>query len=241
MERKRAIPKWGFGMAPISARMAGRYDLAVEAVLALLEEQILPSEVDLDLLSELKGMFNRCVRKDQWDWFSVYSQFGEPERGDMQRIASLLYALRASLGSGDITQTEGLIRKLEDANLVKYLRTFRDGGPVRDADGTSGWLYMLSTREQPKLLKIGMTTTSVFQRVRQINGATGVPFPFSARAVFRVTDAAAAERAVFELLREYRVRPDREFFEVDFAFAVRQVEQLLSPSSTDSQTDKESK
>jgi hypothetical protein len=227
-ERKIRIPKWGFGMAPISPLMQGRYDFAVQGILAVFVENLPCEEVDPDLLSELKGMFNRCIRQDQWDWFSVYTQFGEPKRGDMQRIGPLLYDLRASTIAGNIDSFYNMKQKLQDTNLLKYLRTFYAGGLTVDSDGVSGWIYILSTRQQPKILKIGMTTRSVFQRVKEINGATGVLYPFSARAVYRVTDAVTAEKEVFALMQEYRIRPDREFFEVDYAVAARKIGQLLS-------------
>ena len=29
-------------------------------------------------ISILKGMFNRCIKKDQWDWFTTYKYLGYP-------------------------------------------------------------------------------------------------------------------------------------------------------------------
>jgi hypothetical protein len=228
VERQRAIPKYGFGMAPISARMQGRYDLASEVVLAYFQEGKAAIEVDPDCLSEVKGMFNRCVRQDQWDWFSVFTQFGEMNRRDLHRIGPLLYELRAAVLSDDELRQGELRKLLVAANLPKYLTTFLAGGPGHSPDGVAGWVYILSTREQPKVLKIGMTTRSIFQRVKEINSATGVVYPYSARAVFRVASAAVAESAVFELLRPYRIRPDREFFQVDYQQAAFQIGHLLS-------------
>jgi hypothetical protein len=53
---------------------------------------------------------------------------------------------------------------------------------------SAGWIYILSTREIPDLLKIGMTTRTVLERVREINNATGVAIPFGVRRCWRVTD-----------------------------------------------------
>jgi hypothetical protein len=33
-----------------------------------------------DSLSEVKGLFNRIHRQDQWDWFTVFEQLGCPGR-----------------------------------------------------------------------------------------------------------------------------------------------------------------
>lgn len=214
--------------------MQGRYDLAVESLLAVFASDVPAECIEPDLVSEVKGMLNRCLRKDQWDWFSVFTQLGEPARRDMQRLVPLLSAFRRSVVCGDSPAIAKLKSDLQCAGLPVYLRHFQNGGPAREAGGLSGWIYILSTREQPSILKIGMTRRSVLQRVKEINRATGVLIPFSARAVFRVPDAAAAEREVFSLLSEYRIRVDREFFELDFAVAVRLTEEFLSASGYDS-------
>jgi CspA family cold shock protein len=55
--------------------------------------------------------------------------------------------------------------------------------------------------------------------------------PYSARAVFEVKRAREAERYVFALLSEYRIRADREFFQIPFSKAVQLIdEELLSKS-----------
>jgi hypothetical protein len=48
-----------------------------------------------------------------------------------------------------------------------------------DEDG--GFVYILSTRELPELLKIGFTTKSPEVRVKAINSATGVIIPWAVR------------------------------------------------------------
>jgi cold shock CspA family protein len=72
-----------------------------------------------------------------------------------------------------------------------------------------------------------MTRRSVERRVKEINSATGVLVPFSARKVFRVTDAAVAEHEIFDRLMPFRVRPDREFFRLTFREAVTVIEGYL--------------
>ncbi len=72
-----------------------------------------------------------------------------------------------------------------------------------------------------------MTHRPVEDRVKEINSATGVLFPYSVRAAFPVKDAKVAEKAVFESLEDFRVRADREFFEIDFGEAARIVRQVL--------------
>ena len=78
----------------------------------------------------------------------------------------------------------------------------------------AGWIYVLSTRDKPELLKVGMTTRSVEERAREINTATGIAVPFGVRRCWRVLDASKAEKLAHNALREFRVRRDREFFQV---------------------------
>jgi cold shock CspA family protein len=121
-------------------------------------------------------------------------------------------------------------RALIAANVLTYLLAWQDGVEHASPSAEAGWIYILSTREQPDILKIGMTTRSVAQRVKEINSATGVLIPYAARKVFRVTNASVAETELFSLLGPYRIRPDREFFRLPFGTAVRIIEDYLESS-----------
>ena len=97
MRRQGNIAKWGFGMAPISSRMRQRYDHAVQTTLDLLYGNPVDPPIVVDALSELKGMFNRCVRKDQWDYAMVHEELGAPAETDTRRIVGHLINLRRGL------------------------------------------------------------------------------------------------------------------------------------------------
>lgn len=224
----RVNQKWGFGMSPISPTMMSRYLSASESVLELLASA---SETDPSILasiSEVKGMFNRTIRKDQWDWFSVYTQLGEPPPPEASSAVQLLSSLRSAVQEGDHQRLGELNSSATAPRLRSSLETFVEGGPTFETDGCSGWVYVLSTRQQPDFLKIGMTTRSVSKRVDEINRATGIPIPYSARAVYRVRDAVAAERAVHLRLGDYRIRSDREFFNIGFNEANREIIDCLA-------------
>jgi hypothetical protein len=202
--------KWGFGMAPISSLMQSRYDCAVESMIGYMED------VDVSMgqedISEVKGMFNRCVRQDQWDWFSVHHKFGFPPLPVMRKIVQQLVELRKAFVPKEDDKIYSCLVSLNELNFLEYLKNFQNDIVKSPIDGNRGWIYILSTREQPNILKIGMTRRSVVERVKEINSATGVIFPFSARKIFRVEDAPKVEKEIFQLLSEYRVRKDREFF-----------------------------
>ena len=230
MNLQRSTAKWGFGMAPISSRMRRRYDAAVQSALDFLYDNTVPESVLLDDVSELKGMFNRCIRQDQWDWFSVLEEFGNPAREDMVRIADGLLLLRRSLATKDDRGMQSPKRQLVSSNLCLYLNNYQGALNLFDKSSDSGWIYILSRREQDTILKIGMTRRSVGERVAEINSATGVLFPLSARRVFRAKYAENTEREIHRMLAQHRIRPDREFFEMQFSEAVGAIEEYLEKS-----------
>ena len=165
-------------------------------------------------LSELKGMFNRYARKDQWDYAMVGEELGNPPAKQARLIASDLQTLRRAISSDDEEAVEASKRRLERNGIFQYLENYHTIGQRADGADGAGWIYVLSRREQPNILKIGRTNRSVSVRVKEINQATGILFPFGARYVYRVNDAAEAERLVHQALEEYRVRQDREFFDI---------------------------
>ena len=226
------IAKWGFGMAPISRRMRVRYDLAVQAMLDLLGGHLMGIEYSPEHVSELKGMFNRCIRQDQWDWFTVYTEFGEPSQELMRAIVADLKPLRKAIIENHPESVETRLIALGRNNIVQFLTNYQNG--ITSYSPESGWVYMLSTREQPDILKIGMTNRTVFERVKEINSATGVLLPYSARKVFRVKNASHAERMIHGLLADYRIRPDREFFSIPFGDAVRIIERFIETERLES-------
>ena len=218
------ISKWGFGMAPISQTMRERYDLAVQSSLELISENAYLPDFDIKHLSELKGMFNRCVREDQWDWFSVHSEFGFPPKGQMRLIIKDIVSLRNAIKEN--LEIESILKSLISNNLFKILKIYQ-GNITFDTLAFSGWVYILSTREMANILKIGMTTRNISERVKEINSATGLLYPLSARAIFRVKNASEAERLIFSKLDSYRIRKDREFFNIEFQKAVTLINDYL--------------
>src|SRR5690606_36613459 len=119
-----------------------------------------------------------------------------------------------------------ILKSLISNNLFKILKIYQ-GNITFDTLAFSGWVYILSTREMPNILKIGMTTRNISERVKEINSATGVLYPLSARAVFRVKNASEAERLIFSKLDSYRIRKDREFFNIEFQKAVTLINDYL--------------
>jgi hypothetical protein len=94
------------------------------------------------------------------------------------------------------------------------LERYVSSTPYRPVD--HGFIYVLSTREAPTLLKIGYTDRDIATRAREINSSTGVVVPYSARGAWLVPRARHVEAKVHARLAVFRVRKDREFFLLEY-------------------------
>ncbi len=75
-------------------------------------------------------------------------------------------------------------------------------------------VYVLTNVGMPGIVKIGKTTQSVESRMRDLD-TTGIPYPFECFYAAEVADENATEKKVHEVFADKRIRPSREFFEVD--------------------------
>jgi T5orf172 domain len=209
--------KWGFGMAPPKTLMQQNRLIAARYVCSVIDGDADPKTdiQKLEHISTVKGLFTRVFKEDQWDWFTVRGQLGYPSPLIAKYISEQLYSLRRATTEDDLAAFGKARVELQRLPARKCLGAFLGKLKILDESG-AGWIYVLSTREYMDLLKIGMTTRSVEERVREINGATGVAIPFGVRGCWRVTQPARAEKLVHELLHANRVRGDREFFRADF-------------------------
>ena len=220
--------KWGFGMAPPKPSTQARRHRAVTVISRFLQTGAVgvPLEEFLECLSEVKGLFNRVARQDQWDWFTVAGQLGYPSEGLSGRIAKQIGDLRQAMKLMESDTTLHVLGRLEAMPAFACLSVFLGEKKIHDEDGC-GWVYVLSTRDYPDTLKIGMTTRTVEMRVKEINSATGVVIPFGVRHCRRVTDPTTAERLVHHRLAMHRMRADREFFRLDFHSAKSAIGEVL--------------
>jgi hypothetical protein len=223
----RVHQKWGFGMAPVKPDVQKRRHRAVNTVLSLLESRGLPGTVAVDDISEVKGLFARSCKQDQWDWFTVWTQLGRPGPNRCRTIADDLGNLRRAITGEDAGRVAIQRERLRQAGAVASLRRFLDPMPhdAPERDGV-GYIYILSTRSNPLMLKIGYTERTVEQRVKEINTATGLVEPYGVRAVWAVPGAPRVEKIVHDALAEFRVRVDREFFEISYGTALRIVDEV---------------
>ena len=79
------------------------------------------------------------------------------------------------------------------------------------------YIYVLVNPSIPGICKIGFTTSTVYDRVKQINSATGVITPWYAVFTYKCPDGRMLEQDIHDYLEEIgvRVNPNREGFVID--------------------------
>jgi hypothetical protein len=76
-----------------------------------------------------------------------------------------------------------------------------------------GTIYILTNESMPGYVKVGKTSTSPEQRMRELD-TSGVPLPFECFYAAEVADCHQAERLLHDAFADVRVRSRREFFEI---------------------------
>jgi DNA helicase IV len=120
------------GRQPISPRMAERY-VAALGVLHELVESAEPQDAR-DRLSELKGMANRVLRRDQADWVDVRRVLGSPDRIQL-----------------------GLLRDLATSTHRALKDNTFDVSRLRDDLTNSGWLPALAEAREELQRRLAST------------------------------------------------------------------------------------
>lgn len=78
-----------------------------------------------------------------------------------------------------------------------------------------GCIYVLINEHMPGLFKVGYTTQSVKERIKQVSGTTGVPTPFVELFSIATLNCRDAEALAHRKLSKYRINEGREFFKCD--------------------------
>jgi hypothetical protein len=80
----------------------------------------------------------------------------------------------------------------------------------------------------PGVIKIGMTTTTVSQRVKEINQATGVIDKWYPVFTYKCVHSHDLEREIHKYLqdRDHRINPNREGFDLDVETAIDVIKDL---------------
>ena len=92
-----------------------------------------------------------------------------------------------------------------------------------------GWIYCLVNPSFPDKVKIGYTTGSVEARMAQLDG-TSLPTPFRLAGKWKSRNVTADEKFIHRKLGKYRIRTNREFFNLSGKEAVSRVSKILHKS-----------
>jgi T5orf172 domain len=96
-------------------------------------------------------------------------------------------------------------------------------------------VYVLTNEAMDGLVKIGRTSTSVEQRIKELDN-TSIPLPFQCFFAGEVQDSAKIESLLHSTFSNNRVRNNREFFRVD-ANQVRSAILIANPIDVTPKTD----
>ena len=75
-------------------------------------------------------------------------------------------------------------------------------------------IYILINEAMPGYVKIGKTSTSLEQRIRELSTSTSVPLPFTCFYACTVRDARFVEHQLHDAFDDNRINPKREFFQI---------------------------
>tara|TARA_A100001011_G_scaffold354912_1_gene397735 strand:+ start:212 stop:961 length:750 start_codon:yes stop_codon:yes gene_type:complete len=84
----------------------------------------------------------------------------------------------------------------------------------KEKNDNLGYLYVLSNKAYPNIYKIGSTYNDVDERAEELTG-TGHLMPFKVEAQIQIKSAEYYEKKIHSILSSYRVKQNREFFEID--------------------------
>lgn len=92
---------------------------------------------------------------------------------------------------------------------------------------SSGYIYVLSNKSMPGLLKIGRTDRRPETRAKELTSATGVPIAFEIEFSVLVSDSIAAESFIHRTLetKGLRLAQNREFFKINLDQAIELLRQ----------------
>ena len=76
-----------------------------------------------------------------------------------------------------------------------------------------GYVYAMSNKSMPGILKIGMTDRSIEERLKEANG-TFTLIPFVVEMSKYVSKCKEKEKCIHQILQSKRVNPKKEFFQV---------------------------
>lgn len=157
------------------------------------------STVDLDQVSHAKGLLSRCVRKDQWDWYTVYKLLGMPPEKRLKQGQQALSRLRNAAKRGDDDSVQDCINQLRSKGIAKRFGYF-----VRGVN--QGEEYSVIDDEY-LLMKLHSLNSSVFEQfVADLWAQLGWETEVVPNKKDRGADVIAVQNEIFTRKRAIQVK-----------------------------------
>lgn len=145
--------------------------------------------------------------------------------GDLQKGKNQLYR---EIHGNTINSDDTFYRDKSTTPLTVGLLNFEDEeqkleieSQAEDFDSEVGTVYILGTqtytKEGKELVKIGLTTLPVQERMKSLF-TSGVPFEFTVKREYPTSSYAELEKAMHKLLDKFRPNKAREFFTEECLF-----------------------
>ncbi|MET8750401.1 ATP-binding domain-containing protein [Streptomyces sp. NPDC004667] len=147
------------GRSPVSERMAGRY-LAALGVLGELTGSDGNVPDARSRLSELQGMANRILRRDQADWVDVLHLFGDPDRERLGALRDLAATTNRAIKEGTFDAgrlAEGLDASGWEGPLAEARRELQERFSMATKPNSDGAIPVTPTQSDQKE-EVQMTT-----------------------------------------------------------------------------------
>ena len=106
-------------------------------------------------------------------------------------------------------QMELFVRRKRQLELI-----LRGRKKEKEKNDNFGYIYVLSNKAYPNIYKIGSTYNNVDARAEELTG-TGHLMPFKVESQIKIKSAEYYEKKIHSILSSYRVKQNREFFELD--------------------------
>jgi hypothetical protein len=95
-----------------------------------------------------------------------------------------------------------------------------------------GIVYIVTNKAMPNLIKIGITQNNIKSRLNSLSN-TSVPYPFDCEYACEIDDYETVEKILHTAFQDFRVNPNREFFEMDKSRVIPLLEHFCIRDITD--------
>jgi hypothetical protein len=217
-----------FGMSDLSMKVNREYTTAILTVFNFLKTGLLLTESDkLDLtesISVVKGMVNRCVKQDQWDWFTVYTHLGEPDPKNLAQIVNLLIDLRRAVLASETVKISSTCSHLVKLCFYDISLFFLESKHLTYS-GDGGRVMLLSEKGTKNLIYLRTTRGDVFSLLCEVNRSGAAIGP---RGVFHVKNMKLAEKVITEELSHHVLHLYDYSFKCGYSQLSKDIKALLT-------------